>query len=313
VGGRAAVKVPERWLAYVRRFSEAFSFGRAMTCGLEIEPRKAEVGAPQEDKGLKPTVLICSPHPDDESLTGALGLALKGRRRARVVNLLMTLGSLESRREARLREALAACDILGFTNTLSQEPWGFAELRPDCRRREPERWGRMVAQVTGHLDAVLPDIVCVPHLADAHPAHRGTALLVAEALTIHSAKRNTGIVAASSGFWRQLNSPNLMVGLDDSEMALLVAGAAAHTGEVTRNPYHLRQPARCMDNVRLGGELMAGVGGTPPSFCFGELYELALYEGGRRHPWQGPGLLYPPESAMDLLARIRERWCDLPR
>jgi hypothetical protein len=54
-----------------------------------------------------------------------------------------------------------------------------------------------------------------------------------------------------------------------------------HTGEIARNPYHLRLPAWMMDNVRRGGEIISNVGGEVPQMPFGVIYQLQLFKNGK--------------------------------
>ena len=59
-------------------------------------------------KGPPLKVVVCSPHPDDESLVGALPLRLLRECGAKVTNCAITLGSNAAQRERRLRELKAA-------------------------------------------------------------------------------------------------------------------------------------------------------------------------------------------------------------
>ena len=68
-------------------------------------------------------IIICSPHPDDEALTGALPLRLK-KENSRILNLAMTLGSNPARQKERKAELAAACRVLGFDCLLVHEPLG---------------------------------------------------------------------------------------------------------------------------------------------------------------------------------------------
>ena len=79
----------DHWLDYVNQFANGFVRGASMP------PPKAEVPqklAEPAEQGIR-TVLICSPHPDDEVLTGALALRLSQEESATIYNLAVTLGS----------------------------------------------------------------------------------------------------------------------------------------------------------------------------------------------------------------------------
>jgi hypothetical protein len=70
-----------------------------------------------------------------------------------------------------------------------------------------------------------------------------------------------------------------MVGVSPEVEAMLVMATAEHGGEVSRNPYHLRHPARMIENVRLGAETVGGQGGAAPDFPFAELYRVTFMKG----------------------------------
>lgn len=75
-----------------------------------------------------------------------------------------------------------------------------------------------------------------------------------------------------------------MVEISPRDLGDLIAALSFHTGEVQRNPYHLRLPAWMQDNVRRGGEVVGGQGETPPSFSFATLYRLSRWTGSTLHP-----------------------------
>ena len=73
----------------------------------------------------------------------------------------------------------------------------------------------------------------------------------------------------------------------------MIAATTFHVEEVNRNPYHLLLPPWMMDNVRRGGEVAGGQGGTPPDYTFAVLYRLRkwskgqamrFFEGGKQVP-----------------------------
>jgi len=77
-----------------------------------------------------------------------------------------------------------------------------------------------------------------------------------------------------------MEKPNLMVGITSPDVAALIMAVAEHGGEVRRNPYHLRHPARMMDNVRRGSEIIKGEGASAEAFMFAELYCLSSITNG---------------------------------
>jgi len=84
-------------------------------------------------------------------------------------------------------------------------------------------------------------------------------------------------------FWGQMRSPNLLVESSLDDVAALMNALALHTGEVRRNPYHLRLPAWMQDNVRRGAELLGGKGSPAPAFLFATLYRVSKWKRGRIH------------------------------
>jgi len=61
-----------------------------------------------------PKVLVFSPHPDDESITGGITLRMLRELKMRVINVAVTQGSKKERQAARFQELTDACNYLGF-------------------------------------------------------------------------------------------------------------------------------------------------------------------------------------------------------
>jgi hypothetical protein len=88
-----------------------------------------------------------------------------------------------------------------------------------------------------------------------------------------------------------------MVEGDAQTVANLVAATSLHTEEVARNPYHLLLPAWMQDNVRRGGELIAGQGEAVPDFPFATLYRLSKWQQGEITSISDKGQLLPMGAA----------------
>ena len=311
-----------RWLDFVGCFAAAFHYGKKLTRTGETGAIEACPSFPDffrdwelPDSGFShaagssaqtsrkgPRIMICSPHPDDECLTGTLPLRLRLEANATVLNLAMTLGSDPGRKSARHRELMEACRVVGFDTRLVSQPAAFSRIVPEERRRRPEDWMAKVETLADHFQKFTPDLVCMPHGEDGHPTHVAVSCLVHDALALYTQRAQRQVLAAASEFWRPCSSPKILVGIDVATLALLVAGVVRHRGEIARNPYHLRLPAKLMDTVRRGGELLAGVKLTAPDFCFGELYDLALYVDGSKKEWAGSQVVFPPNQPIDLWA-----------
>jgi LmbE family N-acetylglucosaminyl deacetylase len=220
-------------------------------------------------------VLVFSPHPDDECITGALALRLLREAKWKVTNVAVTLGSRQGRRAARLLELKNACDCLGFDLIVA----GFENINLESRKKNPAHWLEAVRTIARILVAQKPRVIFLPHETDAHPAHIGTHFLVLDAL--RKLPRDFECFAVETEFWGQMANPNLLVETSADELADLIAALACHAGEVRRNPYHARLPAWMLDNVRRGAEIIGGRGAAGPDFTFGTIYRLQKWRGGK--------------------------------
>jgi LmbE family N-acetylglucosaminyl deacetylase len=286
-------KAVAHWCPFVQAFVEAYALGERLTGGLNHLSQDHEhlsVCRPPGDGGKGPLVLLCSPHPDDEALTGALPLRLLHEQGATVINLAVTLGSDPSRQAVRWAELAEACAVLGFGCRRLHTPTGF-ELKAGEQSKE---WQSVVGSVAQLFEELGPDAVFFPHPEDHHPAHVATSRLVSAALALYTTIREQMVTAIETEYWRPMAAPNLLVGVSVEDVALLLAAVACHRGEIMRNPYHLTLPARLMDGVRRGGELVSSSTSARPDFLFGELYRVSLWKDGGNQPlanghnWFGP-------------------------
>ena len=97
-----------------------------------------------------------------------------------------------------------------------------------------------------------------------------------------------------------MKNPNLLVGANAEHVARLVTALTQHRGEMSRLPYHLHLPARMMDNVRRGGELIMGYGTPDVGFQFGELYRLSCIKSGEHIFGLDEKQLLGPELVLSL-------------
>ena len=225
-----------------------------------------------------PTVLIFSPHPDDECLIGGFALRLLREGKMRVVNIAVTLGSNPARQSSRWEELKGACDWLGFE--LEQTaPNGLEKINPETQTNDAKNWSRAVNIIAAILARYQPRVVFFPHELDGNRTHIGTHFLVMDALKALPA--NFQCLTIETEYWAPLPSPNLMVESSVEDVADLLAALSFHVGEMKRNPYHLRMPAWLQDNVRRGAELVGGQGVLAPDFVFATLYRLRQWKNGR--------------------------------
>jgi LmbE family N-acetylglucosaminyl deacetylase len=235
-----------------------------------------------------PVALFFSPHPDDECISGGLALRLMREAGVRVHNVAVTQGSNRQRQAARYSELQAACEYLGF-GLLPTAPTGLEKINPKTRAEDPAHWGRCVNVIVGLLREHRPTIVFCPHERDWNSTHIGTHLLVTDALRALAGGFEGYLVETE--FWGQMDDPNLMIEIHETDLADMITALTFHVGEVKRNPYHLLLAGWMTDNVRRGSELVGGQGGAAPEFKFAVLNRLRkwkertpvrFFEGGRQ-------------------------------
>lgn len=241
------------YLDYVRRIQENVASAEE----LRVDP------SPREPVSADSRVLLFSPHPDDECITGLLPLRLMRELGKEITNVAVTYGSNEERRSGRRRELSDACSYLGWKRADCDKPGLVALEREDVARILLESQ---------------PDIIFFPHEADWNSRHISTHRLLVDALG--SLPSDFSCTVVETEFWGAMDDPNLMVEGSPEQVADLVAATSLHVGEVARNPYHLLLPAWMQDNVRRGGELVGGQGGAVPDFSFATLYRLRRWEEG---------------------------------
>ena len=244
--------------------------------------------------------LFFAPHPDDETISGALALRLLREAKMNVVNIAVTQGGKKERQAGRLAELQGACNYLGY-GLQKTGPSGLEKVTVKTRQNEPQLWSSMVKVITEILANHQPRVILFPHERDWNGTHIGVHYLVTDALKHMPA--NFECYTVETEFWGAMDDPNLMAEVGARELADMIAATTFHVGEVKRNPYHLSLPAWMMDNVRRGAELVGGQGGAAPEFQFAALYRLRkwsqgqlakYYEGGRQLPANiNAGTLFP--------------------
>ena len=247
-----------------------------------------------------PTALFFAPHPDDETIVGAMALRILREAKMKLVNVAVTQGSRKERQCERLRELQGACDYLGY-GLQTTAPNGLERVTSRTRQSDPKYWAGMVSVITDILAKHQPRVILFPHECDWNGTHIGVHHLVMDALRQMPA--SFACYTVETEFWGAMDDPNLMAEVSEQDLADLIAATTFHVGEVQRNPYHLLLPAWMMDNVRRGAELVGGQGGAAPDFKFAALYRLRkwsrgglgkVYEGGRQLPAAAnAGTLFP--------------------
>jgi len=225
-----------------------------------------------------PRALFFAPHPDDETIVGAMALRLLREARMNLVNVAVTQGSKRERQAERLAELKNACHYLGY-GLQTTVPNGLEKVTARTRQNEPQLWASMVKVVADILAKHTPRVILFPHERDWNGTHIGVHYLVMDALRQMPASLACFLIETE--FWGAMDDPNLMVEVSAEDLADLITATTFHVGEVERNPYHVLLPAWMMDNVRRGAELVGGQGGAAPDFTFAALYRLRQWAEGR--------------------------------
>ena len=224
-----------------------------------------------------PTILIFSPHPDDECIVGGLPIRLQRERGWRVVNVAVTQGSRRDRQGERLEELKAACRFLDFgLETIGDR--GLEKVSLVAREADPTGWKVKVGAIENVLRKFAPRAILFPHSSDWNATHIGVHFLVMDALRALGSELSTTLVETE--FWGQNYNANLLVEISEGILTDMITALTFHVGEVRRNPYHLTLPAWMINNVRLGGETVGGQGAAPPDFAFGAVYRVRRWENG---------------------------------
>jgi N-acetylglucosamine malate deacetylase 1 len=288
------------WLAFV----ESLVSSLKCASGLPLGPVKYSISAPKSERHgrHRVTVLMCSPHPDDEALVGGFALRALQECNARVVNCAITLGADPKRKKGRLNELRASCAVLGFELKIPGWPrkLGLEHVEPQVAKSNPQLWRLNQAHLKSVFEYAKPDFVLMLHAGDLHHTHKGTHQLAAEVAAEYSRRiRDKRLLLLETEYWHPMEKPNLMVGITSPDVAALIMAVAEHGGEVGRNPYHLRHPARMMDNVRRGSEVIKGEGASAETFMFAELYRLSSITNGAEKntpKWK----IIPPDRPLNL-------------
>ena len=302
----------EMCLRYVEDVLGAVNSGKSIPLGPSSAPLAPPVPDPVAvQAGKRTKVVYCAPHPDDESLSGALALRLRLEGGVQVTNVAITMGSDLGQRARRLRELESACRVLGFDLVVPKGSMGFERVNLKEWREHPQEWAEKVQSLREIFDQEKPDLAFAPHPEDFNTTHVGTHFLVAEALGAHLEHSGRGpLPLIQTEFWHQLAEPNLMVGVSAEVLAHQFMAAIEHGGEMTRNPYHLLAPARMMDNVRRGSEVVGGQGAQAQSFPFAELYRVTFMRGKDVVGPRPGGVILGPAEKIDLESLAKRFWPD---
>jgi LmbE family N-acetylglucosaminyl deacetylase len=176
---------------------------------------------------------IIAPHPDDETLNATLALRLKFQHDCLVYVLPFSFGTKLNRQSERLVELKNACKHLDFF------------LLPSEHLNEKNHMEIELAMLK-----VNPDLVIFPHAHDHHPTHIRCHHIAKDLCQYHNIKY------ILTEYWQPQHQPNLAIESSLHELTLMLEALICHTGEITRNPYHISFSARLMDQYRRASEVM---------------------------------------------------------
>lgn len=226
---------------------------------------------PKINQNIGLNVLMVSPHPDDETINGALALRLKQNYGCAIYNFPFSFGSDQSRQEARKTELTEATKYLGFTNLFD----------------------RNLEDIISELK---PQLVIFPHADDGHLTHSKAHMTI---YTLLKKMHYTGLIALTE-FWFPNRSANLLLEVSFEECTQLMHALSYHVGEIKRNPYHLRLPFWMMDNTRRGSELILGNQAHTSNIFLSNLYQLKKMKNGEEEPALPKRLISLEESLTSL-------------
>jgi LmbE family N-acetylglucosaminyl deacetylase len=270
---------------------------------LHTEAAKIERGTYQDANFGKSEkkIMLFSPHPDDECIIGALPLRLKNELDARVINVAMTLGSNPDRKEGRLLELTNACKTLGFELLLPCD-LALDGVNLSTKENDSEKWAANTQLITQILIDEQPDMVFFPHDNDFNSTHIGVNHLLVEAITeaVKSIPSWNPVIIETE-FWQMMDKPNLMIGLSHEDEATLIYAISAHSGEIERNPYHINHPARMLDNVTRGSEVVGGQGGEAIDADYAMIYRCSKLINGTISPFWENGKAFGNTDDLQVL------------
>ena len=284
----------EQYLEFVKNFTELHKQAAKIPLG------ESSVNTTPPQTG--PKVMVCSPHPDDECVVGALPLRMQQELDAHIINVAVTLGSNIARKQGRLEELRKACVTLNFELLVPGET-ALDGVNPGNRESNPEQWSSNVMAMKTILFESKPEILFFPHNNDYNSTHIGVHYLMMEAIAeVQKDVSDWQPIIFETEFWHMMEDPNLMVAISDEDEAKLIYALSAHTGEVERNPYHVNHPARMLDNVTRGAEVVGGQGGEAPECNFAMIYRCSKVIDGKASPaWKGGKMLGVKEDLKSIL------------
>src|SRR5262245_59828604 len=187
------------YIKFVGNFAKLASEAKAFPLG--GFPPAARPNLPAD----APTALFFAPHPDDETIVGALALRILREAKMKLVNVAVTQGSNKERQAERLVELQNACNYIGF-GLQTTGPNGLERVTAKIRQSDPQFWAGMVKTITDILVKYQPKVILFPHERDWNGTHIGVHYLVMDALK--QMPPNFECHAIETEFWGAMDDPN---------------------------------------------------------------------------------------------------------
>src|SRR5499427_8761979 len=126
------------WLGFVESLVNAFK----CASGLPLGPEKYSISAAKSERHgrRRVTVLICSPHPDDEALVGGFALRALQESNARVINCAITLGGRHKTKAGTsegVKGILCCPGVRAQNSWLAKEAWARKCRAAGCQKKSP--------------------------------------------------------------------------------------------------------------------------------------------------------------------------------
>ena len=156
-----------------------------------------------------PKALFFAPHPDDETIVGALALRILREARMNLINVAVTQGSKRERQAERFVELQNACHYLGYgVQTTGPNGLGKSHCQDAAERTASfgPAWSRSSPTSSRKHQ---PRVILFPHERDWNGTHIGIHHLVMDALRQMPASFECYTVETE--FWGAMDDPNLMV------------------------------------------------------------------------------------------------------
>lgn len=245
------------------------------------------------------TILLVSPHPDDEIIgAGATAITLRESGH-KIVNLACSLGKPEQhkRRRGELEEA---CGRAGIELIIPDRPALISSS--DDLDSAQQQIRHMVSET---FDELNPQLVIMPSVHDGHHGHEVVARATREALAQREGSR-----LWMYNIWGELPHPTVYSPFEKPTLDRVIEALDAYKGENDRNDYRNMVIGRALLGKVLGSEKVFGFGSAAASdMKYAELFTEVIRHNnqwleGPKRVLNSENLLAMPTQQVTLDKRI---------